>query len=127
LSDLGEYHQCLKVADLETSIAFYQKMGLELVEDQRHEKWAVLRHNNLILALYEGHIQRNLLNFRGGDIAQIAEELADDGVPLHKPAREEADGSWSAEVVDPDGNVIYFNTDPAERTTYLKTGRLLGH
>ena len=39
--DLGEYHPCLNVQDLEKSIAFYQGLGFEMVGDYRDEKWAV--------------------------------------------------------------------------------------
>lgn len=64
--DLGEHFPCLDVRDLEQSIAFYEKLGFELVEDHRSESWAVLQHNNMVLCLYQGHIDTNLINFRGG-------------------------------------------------------------
>ena len=124
--DLGEYTACLNVQDLERSIRFYQKLGFEMVEDQRHENWAVLKHNNLFLSLYQGHIQQNLINFRGGDIEAIAHEIAARGIDFSLPGAEHPDGSWSAEVCDPDGNKIFFNTFPSERQKYLKTGKVIG-
>lgn len=122
--DLGEYHSCLNVQDLARSIEFYTRLGFEIVGDHRDENWAVLQHNNLTLSLFQGHIERNLINFRGGDIEAIHGEAARRGLEFDKPAHREADGSWSAELRDPDGNCIYFNTFPTERRQYLERGEL---
>jgi predicted lactoylglutathione lyase len=104
--DPGEYYLCLNVKKLTQSIDFYLKLGFEIVEDHRAEKWMVLQHNNL-------------LNFRGGDIADIEKKLTSRGLELSKPTEKHSDGSWSAEIRDPDDNVIFFNTYPDERATYL--------
>jgi predicted enzyme related to lactoylglutathione lyase len=125
--DLGEYFPCLDVEDLQASIDFYQKLGFEITSDERKDNWAVLQHNNMALCLYQGHIDSNLINFRGGDINEIAEQIKEAGLALSKPAITEEDGSQSAEVMDPDGNVIYFNTFPDERVEYLKSGKLIDY
>lgn len=125
--DLGENFPCLNVRDLEASIAFYRKLDFGMVEDHRDEGWAVMQHNNMVLCLYQGHIQRNLINFRGGDVQSIARELELRGLRLEKPAEKQADGSWSAEVVDPDGNHIFFNTFPDEREQYERDGKLIAY
>lgn len=122
--DLGEYNLCLKVADLEKSMQFYQKLGFQIIEDQRNENWVVLQNNNMILSLYQGHIQQNLINFRGGDIPTIVEKASKNGIEFQQAATKQPDGSWSAEVQDPDGNVIFFDTYPEEREQYVKTGKL---
>jgi len=124
MPDLGETHLCLKVADLGVSLEFYEKLGFHLLEDHRAENWAILSHHNLVLGLYEGHIERNLINFRGGDVAAIAKELTAQGLTFDKAPKEESNGSWSAEMQDPDGNVLFFNTYPDERETYRQTGRV---
>jgi lactoylglutathione lyase len=123
--DLGEYHACLNVRDLAQSIEFYEKLGFTIIEDHRQENWAVLRHNNMVLSLFEGHIDRTLINFRGGDIEAIHEAAVRRGIQFTKPAHRESDGSWSAEVRDPDGNCIYFNTFPEERERYVRDGKLV--
>jgi predicted enzyme related to lactoylglutathione lyase len=125
--DLGEHFPCLNVADLERSIAFYEKLDFAMVEDHRPQGWAVLQHNNMVLCLYQGHIERNLINFRGGDIEQIHAEASARGLAFSKPAEHHGDGSWSAELRDPDGNVIFLNTFLDEREQYLRTGRLIDY
>lgn len=125
--DLGEYYPCLNVQNLEQSILFYQKLGFQIIADHRDENWAVLQHNNMALCLFQGHIKENLINFRGGDIEEIVEEATANGLEFTKPAMAESDGSWSAEIRDPDGNCIYFNTYPDEREEYIRTGRLIDY
>ncbi len=123
--DLGEYFPCLNVQDLAASMAFYTKLNFKVTEDHSDEGWAVLRHNNMVLCLYQGHIINNLINFRGGDIPSIVKDGTAAGLEFNKPAELESDGSWGAEIIDPDGNVIYFNTFPDEREMYLQKGTLI--
>lgn len=125
--DLGEYFPCLNVKDLAASIAFYKKLNFKVTGDHIDEGWAVLQHNNMVLCLYQGHIINNLINFRGGDIPSIVKEGTAAGLDFSKPAEQEADGSWGAEIADPDGNIIYFNTFPDEREAYLKDGKLIDY
>ena len=125
--DLGEHFPCLNVRDLVRSVEFYEKLEFRVIEDHRSENWAVLQHNNMVLCLYQGHIDRNLINFRGGDIEAIQREVAARGLEFSKPARSHPDGSWSAEIRDPDGNCIFFNTFPDEREQYLRTGKLIDY
>jgi len=113
--DLGEHYPCLNVHDLQRSIDFYQKLDFTIVEDHRPENWAVLQHDDMALCLHQGHIENNLINFRGGDVEAIQEEAAARGLRFSKPAKQHPDGSWSAEIIDPDGNVIFFNTFRDER------------
>ena len=113
---------CLNVKNLADSISFYHNLGFQVIDDQRQDNWAVLKHNDLILSLYEGHIEHNLLNFRGGDINDLAEKAIQNGLSFSKPPSREEDGSWSAESQDPDGNIIYFNTFPSEREVYIQKG-----
>ena len=111
--------------DLTRSIDFYRKLDFTIIGDDRSENWAVLRNNNMVLCLFRGHIDENLINFRGGDIEVIYTEATARGLEFTKPAHLEADGSWSAEIRDPDGNAVYFNTFPGEREQYVRTGKLI--
>ncbi len=123
--DLGEYYPCLDVKDLKKSIDFYTKLGFKITEDHTKDNWAVVRHNNMVLCLFQGHIDNNVINFRGGDIEEIYEKATKRGLEFSKPAQIEHDDSWSAEIIDPDGNIIYFNTFDEEREKYVKTGHLI--
>ena len=125
--DLGEHFPCLNVKDIHQSIAFYEKLDFKVIDDHRSENWAILQHNNMVLCLFQGHIERNLINFRGGDIEEIYREATERGIEFSKPAQAEPDGSWSAEIIDPDGNVIYFNTYESERKEYVETGKLIDY
>jgi len=125
--DLGEFYPCLNVKNIEQSINFYLKLGFRIIEDHREENWAVLQHNNMALSLYQGHIKENLINFRGGDIPAIVTEATENGLAFDQSAEEYADGSWNAEIRDPDGNVIFFDTSPDERKKYVRAGKLIDY
>ncbi len=125
--DLGEFYPCLNVKNLAASIDFYRKLGFEMTSDHSDENWAVMQHNNMALCLFEGHIDENLINFRGGDIAEIVSAAKANGLEFSTPATKESDGSWSAEIRDLDGNSIYFNTFPDEREQYVRTGKLIDY
>ncbi len=113
--NLGKFHLCLNVAELKRSLDFYAKLGLRQVGGSVDEGWAVLEYGNLYLGLYQGHIEQNLLNFRGGDVFAVAASLKARGVRMKADAAREADGSDGAWLEDPDGNLIYFNTHADER------------
>lgn len=112
--NIGRIEYCLNVADINASFEFYQKLGFVAVTDMRQEGYAIMSNGDARIALFQGHIERNLLNFRGADVFAIAKELQSRGLVLSKDAHIEQDGSAAAEIIDPDGNVIYFNTFPGE-------------
>ena len=125
--DLGENYPCLNVQDLARSIEFYLKLDFAIIDDHRSENWCVVQHNNMALCLFQGHIDENLINFRGGDIAAIYKEATERGLEFEKPALAHPDGSWNATIRDPDGNCIFFNTFPDERDEYVAKGKLIDY
>ena len=114
---LGKFTYCINVASIEAAIEFYTRLGLELLEDRRTDRWAVVGSSarNYSLSLFQGHIDSNLLNFRGGNVFELAAEFERRGLELASPAKTEADGSDSCELIDPDGFKVYFNTHRSER------------
>lgn len=112
--ELGRFEYCLNVADIHKSLEFYRKLGFSQTGGNLDEGWVIIKHGNCILGLYQGHIAANLLNFRGADVFAIAEALKSRGLNFKKDAHIEPDKSAAAEILDPDGNVIYFNTYPGE-------------
>jgi predicted lactoylglutathione lyase len=112
--NLGRFEYCLNVRDLQRSMKFYVKLGFKQIGGNPEEGWVVLKHNNLRLALYQEHIAGNLMNFRGGDVNEIARTLKNKDLKMKMDAIQESDGSMGATIEDPDGNLIYFNTHPDE-------------
>lgn len=112
---LGNFELCLNVKDLRASQEFYETLGFVRVGGEPRDGWAIMEHGNLRLGLYEGHIDANLLNFRGADVFVVAEQLRAEGVVFTQDAYREPDGSAGASFADPDGNVIYLNTFPEEQ------------
>lgn len=112
--NLGKFELCLNVGNLQRALDFYSKLDFENVGGEREQGWVVLEHSNLRLALYQGHIDRNMMNFRGGDAFLISKKLRERGLKMKTEAVMESDGSSGATIEDPDGNLIYFNTYPDE-------------
>jgi hypothetical protein len=112
--DLGWFELCLDVHNVQISVDFYSKLGFEVIHNDFKDNWALLKYRNLRLALYQGHLSENILNFRGGDVNLIANTLKDRGLELTSDAITEADGSIGATILDPDENLIYFNTSDSE-------------
>ena len=111
---LGRFEYCLNVKDIRRSFEFYTKLGFKQTGGNLDEGWAIVKQSNCILGLFQGHIVANLLNFRGADVFAVVEVLKSRGLTFKKDAHTEPDGSAAAELLDPDGNVIYFNTFPGE-------------
>jgi lactoylglutathione lyase len=112
--NIGHLEICLNVKDLRRSLDFYHKIGYEDVSVFLKDKWAILRYRENILGLYEGHIQENCLNFRGGNITKLIEEFDNLGIPFESVPVFNDDGSGSAFLRDPDGNLLFFDTAPEE-------------
>lgn len=107
---LGEFELSLKVSDLVRSMDFYHKLGFERVDGEPAKGWVVLRCGDLRLGLYQGHLEANLMSFLGGNVKSIAHGLKAKNVEMLSDAMQEKDGSMGAKLVDPDGNIIYFNS-----------------
>lgn len=112
--DAGWLEVCLNVRNISLSLEFYQKLGFVHVGGETEDGWAVLENDACRISLYQGHLEGNVLNFRGGDIQKIGDTLKERGLTLKSDVEMEPDGSLGCQIVDPDGNLIYFNTHPDE-------------
>lgn len=116
---LGRLSACLFVDKLQECIDWYARLGLPMTEGMPEYGFAVLSDGWCKIALLSKDHQNkwpaSILNFRGGDVEAIASRLKSLGLELTYAAKLESDESWSTELVDPDGYVIYFNTAPSER------------
>lgn len=112
--NLGWFELCLNVSDVARSVRFYGKLGFRLAGGCVEEGWGVMERDGVRLALYQEMIAETMLNFRGGDVAAIADALAAMGLTMESGVHREEDESMGATIRDPDGNLIYFNTAPGE-------------
>ncbi len=114
--NLGWCDECLKVKNAAASRTFYADLGFHRVEGEDDEGWAVVTNGDQRLGLYEErHMGTDAftLNFRGGDVAGIAQNLAAKGYTF-KSGPTLIDGGGSATLLDPDGYAIFFDTAPGE-------------
>ena len=112
--ELGNFDLCLRVKNLEKSTDFYKKLGFENTIFDSFAGMSILKKGNITFALYDKHIDETILNFRGGNVFEIAKVLKAKGLEFESDAKIEADGSHGAKLRDPDGNLIYFNTASGE-------------
>lgn len=113
---------CLNVADVQRALEFYEKLDFAVVGGNQAIGWAALQHPSCELHLFQGHIDRNLLNLRGGDVLAIAAKLKQHGLEPVSGVQHEPDGSTGATYFDPDGVPTYFNTFPEEAERF-KAGK----
>lgn len=116
--NLGAFSVSLAVKDLETSRAFYEKLGFEVFAGVAAENWLILRNGDHVIGLFQGMFERNMLTFNPGwdqdanavdeytDIRELQRQLVDQGVAFLTEADEGTGGPASFIVVDPDGNPI---------------------
>ena len=111
---LGHFELALKVADVSVSLAFYMKLGFHCVGGDPKDGVVFVQNGTCRIALYQGHITENSLNFRGGDISVISGQLQAAGVEFTKPLFTGPDGGTAVLLHDPDGNAIYIGSYPGE-------------
>ena len=112
--NLGRFELCLQVADINSSLNFYTKLGFHAIDGSVEHGVVVIRNGDCRIGLSQGHIAENLLNFRGGDIAEIGRQAETLGLTFEKPPFTAIDGSMGALLRDPDGNAVYLVSHPDE-------------
>jgi catechol 2,3-dioxygenase-like lactoylglutathione lyase family enzyme len=114
------------VADPKRSVAFYERLGLEMVNSLAPEGqlvWAFLRNEHACLmvaqasAPIEPEQQAVLLYVYARDLAALREQLLDDGLPVGEIYYPEHMPEGELRVTDPDGYVLLIGqlTDPSHR------------
>lgn len=119
--ELGAFSVSLTVRDLATSRSFYEKLGFQAFAGDASQNWLILRNGGLVIGLFQGMFERNILTFNPGwdgdaqplaeftDIRELQRQLEARGVQLQQRADESTTGPASFIVVDPDGNPILFD------------------
>ena len=115
---LGAFSVSLSVRDIETSQAFYAKLGFEVVGGDAAENWLILRNDAVTIGLFQGMFEKNILTFNPGwdseahaiaeftDVRELQRQLKAQGVTLEAEADESTTGPASFVALDPDGNPI---------------------
>jgi catechol 2,3-dioxygenase-like lactoylglutathione lyase family enzyme len=119
--ELGWLVPCLAVKDLQASLDFYAKLGLVLYGGNVSENWAMLRNRAIEIHLFKGHIEKDMLNFRGGDPVAIREFMAARGLTVKTSFGDASFIYW-----DPDGREVFFDTGPEEIAEYQSGQPLIG-
>lgn len=120
MPDLGRLDICLDVTNLGRSQAFYEAIGFREVEGKAREGWVVLERDTVRIGLFHGFIKSNVLNFRGGDVPAIVKALERAKIEPYEVKFVDRKGAGRASIRDPDGNVIFFEATPRERTARTK-------
>ncbi|MCB0718012.1 MAG: VOC family protein [Bacteroidetes bacterium] len=119
--DLGAFSVSLSVKDIETSKAFYEKMGFKVVGGDQSQNWLIIRNGTTTIGLFQGMFEQNILTFNPGwssdaqkldhftDVRDLQRRLKQGDVTIVTEADESTTGPASFVIVDPDGNTILFD------------------
>jgi catechol 2,3-dioxygenase-like lactoylglutathione lyase family enzyme len=119
--NLGAFSVSLNVKDLETSRAFYEKLGFEVIHGEPAQNWLILRNGDHVIGLFQGMFERNLMTFNPGwdqqsgelaeftDVRELQKALRSKGIDLVSEVDETSSGPGSLMIIDPDGNPILID------------------
>lgn len=125
---LGAFSVSLAVKDLATSRTFYEALGFSVTGGDAAQNWLVLRNNGIVVGLFQGMFEDNLLTFNPGwdqhkqelasfqDVREVQAELDAKGIALTARADPDGEGPAYLQLTDPDGNVILIDQHVARPT-----------
>ena len=118
---LGNFSVSLAVKSLQTSKAFYAKLGFQPVQGDEEKGWLILRNDQCVIGLFEGMFDKNILTFNPGwdiegksldeftDVRDLQRSIKQQGIALSVEADEAGSGPASFVIEDPDGNPILID------------------
>ena len=118
---LGAFSISLAVKDIQTSKAFYEKLGFQDFGGDITQNWLILKNGDHLIGLFQGMFEGNILTFNPGwdqdaqeldafsDVRQIQEKLKAQGITLLEEADPASTGPASITLADPDGNLILID------------------
>lgn len=116
--DLGKFSLSLAVNDIEKSLAFYSVLGFEVLDgghvsagfpDSDQMKWRILKHDAVVIGLFQGMFENNILTFNPSDVRSIQAKLKQSSIALLQEADESTSGPGMIMLQDPDGNMLMFD------------------
>ena len=63
---LGNFSISLAVKDIAASQAFYEKLGFKVFTGDATKNWLILKNGDLIVGLFQGMFEKNMLTFNPG-------------------------------------------------------------
>lgn len=108
--NLGQFSLSLSVKDIAVSKAFYEKLGFNAMQacGSIEDKWLIMKNGNIMIGLFEGMFDENILTFNPDDVRQIQQGLEQHGVDIITPVKGES-GPGHCIFKDPDGNTIMLD------------------
>jgi catechol 2,3-dioxygenase-like lactoylglutathione lyase family enzyme len=110
---LGWLAPCLNTADLKACMAFYGKLGFVQYGGNTAEGWAMMRNRGSELHMFQGHVDKDTLNFRGCSPAAIRPAMEERGLTVDTVM-----GERSFQYLDPDGRPVFIDSGADEETAY---------
>lgn len=119
--ELGAFSVSLTVKELETSRAFYEKLGFSVFGGDASQNWLILKNGSTTIGLFQGMFEINMLTFNPGwdgnaealaeftDVRDLQRELKTQGIEMTAEADESTTGPAHLMVIDPDGNPILID------------------
>ncbi|MCD7060066.1 VOC family protein [Pelagibacterium xiamenense] len=118
---MGAFSLSLNVRNIETSFAFYRKLGFRQLGGRIEDKWLILTNGDTVIGLFEGMFEKNMLIFTPGwdkegrnvdpfeDVRDIQKRLKAQGIALDAEADPGTSGPAHVMLTDPDGNPILID------------------
>ena len=85
-------------------------MGFSALEDcgSVDDKWLIMQHDSVVIGLFEGMFEDNIITFNPADVRSIETSLVDKGVTMDRSTEGES-GPTHCVFKDPDGNIIMLD------------------
>ena len=119
--ELGNFSVSLAVKDLQTSKAFYEKLGFKVFAGSPEQNYLIMKNGPHNIGLFQGMFEKNILTFNPGwddsaqqlqnftDVRDLQKQLRAQDIEIINPTDEEGSGPGSFIVTDPDGNPILLD------------------
>ncbi|NMH59258.1 VOC family protein [Alteromonas ponticola] len=108
--ELGQFSLSLAVKDIRASLKFYEALGFCAMErcGSIEDKWLIMQNGSVMLGLFEGMFEDNILTFNPADVRAIEKKLKSEGINMEVSVKGE-EGPGHCVLTDPDGNKIMFD------------------
>lgn len=108
--ELGQFSISLTVKDIAKSKNFYEALGFKAHPEcgSIADKWLILQKDTVVIGLFEGMFDSNILTFNPTDVRSIEKNLRDNGITIDT-STQGTSGPTHCILKDPDGNTIMFD------------------